>query len=67
MLEKVEFSVLPDGRVLDLRPMYENKPPLVYEEGIWVIFKGSYKEVIGSKPINNENAQNLTSSNNILQ
>ena len=67
MLEKVDFTMLPDGRVLDLRPMYENKAPLVYEDGTWVIFKGNPKEVISSKPIDHASVRDLTSSNNLLQ
>ena len=67
MFEKVEFTMLPDGRVLDLRPMYENKSPLVYEGGAWVIFKGSPKEVIVSKPIDHASVRDLTSNSTLLQ
>jgi hypothetical protein len=67
MLEKVDFTMLPDGRVLDLRPMYENKSPLVFEDGTWVIFKGNPKEVIGSRPIDNASVRDLTSISNLLQ
>lgn len=61
MMEKVEFTILPDGKILDLRPMYLNNPPLVYKEGAWVIFEGTQKEIIESQPISSEKISHLTS------
>ena len=62
MFNKVEFSVLTDGRILDLRPMYSNKPPLVFKEGSWLNFDGASKEILESKPITSEKVKDLTSS-----
>lgn len=62
MMEKIEFTVLPDGRILDLRPMYYNKPPLVYKEGTWIAFEGEPEEVLESKPLNSDEVSELTSS-----
>ena len=66
MLEKVEFTMMPDGRILDLRPMYENKPPFVYENGTWVVFKGPSSEVVQSKPLNLSDIRALTSNSSLL-
>ena len=62
MFDKVEFSVLSDGRILDLRPMYTNKPPLVFKEGSWINFQGASKEILESKPIASEKVKDLTAS-----
>ncbi len=61
MMEKVEFTILPDGKILDLRPMYSNNPPLVYKEGAWVIFEGTQKEIIESQPVSWQNVSHLAS------
>lgn len=67
MTEKIEFSVLSDGRILDLRPMYSNSPPLVYDNGIWTIFEGSQNDIIYSNPIDHERVKDLTSCISLIQ
>lgn len=61
MIDKIEFTLLLDGRILDLRPMYSNQAPLVYKEGSWVIFEGSTEDIIKSTPIDCDNVKVLTS------
>lgn len=62
MLDKVEFSVLSDGRILDLRPMYSNNPPLVFKEGSWVAFDGLPGDIVDSQPIDKERVKDIISS-----
>lgn len=59
MLEKVEFSQLPDGKILDLRPMYMNNSPLVYEEGEWVLYRGTSDQIINSRPVKKQDIDNI--------
>jgi len=65
MYDKVEFTVLPDGRFLDLRPMYSNNPALVYENGSWIVFSGSVQEMLESKPVDRDKLKEMTSSTGI--
>ena len=62
MFEKVEFTMLESGTIIDLRPMYENKPPLRFEGGNWVAYNGSQKDILNSKPIDFETIKILTMS-----
>lgn len=66
MYDRVEFTMLPDGRILDLRPMYANNPALVYENGSWIIYNGSVKEMLESKPIERERIKDITSGTGIF-
>lgn len=66
MHEKVEFTMLPDGRILDLRPMYSNNPALVYTNGSWTIYNGPLKEMLESKPIDREKIREYTSGTGIV-
>jgi len=65
MYDKVEFTALPDGRILDLRPMYSNNSALVYENGSWVVYNGSVQEMLKSKPIDRDKLKELTSNREI--
>ena len=57
-----DFGLLGDGRVIDLSPMREGKPPVVFESGSWVPFKGTLGKITDSKPLTEEEAAALTSS-----
>ncbi len=67
MIDKIEFTVLPDGRILDLRPMYSNKPPLVYKEGSWITYEGNLKEMLTARPIDSKQAESIASSDYPIQ
>lgn len=55
------FSVLEDGRVLDVEPMEDAKPPLVFTPGKgWEAFR-DYEALLESMPISDEEADRLTS------
>ncbi len=46
-----DFGLLSYGRVIDLRPMRGGKPPVVFEGGSWVPFKGKLGQVTETPPI----------------
>jgi len=66
MYDKVEFTILPDGRILDLRPMYSNNPALVYEKGTWIVYNGSSQEMLESKPVDREKLKDMNSSSGVI-
>lgn len=66
MFDKVEFAMLPDGRVLDLRPMYSNSPALIFERGNWIVYNGSVSEMLESKPVEREKIREITSNQQTL-
>lgn len=60
MFEKIEFTILENGIILDLRPMYENKPPLHFQKGSWVTYNGNTNEILKAKPVDCESIKALT-------
>jgi hypothetical protein len=45
------YSVLEDGRILDIQPMESGKWPLVLKNGKWTEFEGTLGDVTHSRPM----------------
>jgi len=56
------YGLLEDGRVIDVAPLGEGKPPVVFNGSDWVTFEGTFGDVMDAKPISDEEAERLTSS-----
>jgi len=55
------YSRLSDGRILDSDPMGKGKSPAVFENGMWIEFKGTVGEWRHSKPLTASEVAILTS------